>query len=75
MGRRNLDSTLEYFSFSFDAKSYIWQQHNRGAVFKPIEKRKISGRSNNFREILPLLAEFTVPHQHIRGTNSVLHFA
>lgn len=74
-GRKNLDSTLEHLSFSFDAKSYIWQQHNCGAVFKSIEKRKTSGQNNNFREILPLLAEFTVPHQHSRVTNSVLHFA
>lgn len=75
IGMKNMYSTLEYLSFSFDAKSYIWQQHNCGAVFKSIEKKKTSGQSNNFREILHLLAEFTVPHQHIRRTNSVLHFA
>lgn len=72
-----MDSALEYFSFSFGAKYYVRQQQNCGAVFKSIGKRKTSGQSlsNISREVLPLLAQLTVSHQHIRGISNVLHFA
>lgn len=72
-GRRNLDSALEYFCFSFGAKYYVQWQSNCGAVFKI--KTLGQSLSNISREVLPLLAQLTASHQHVRGTSSVLHFA
>lgn len=76
-GGKNLDPALEYFSFNFGAKYYVWWPHNCSAVLKSTRKRKTSGQSlsNVSREVLPRLAQLSVPHPHIRGTSSVLHFA